>query len=170
MPQTPEEHLSGFVVAVDGPSGSGKSSVSKQVARSLGFGYLDTGAMYRALTWWCLHEGVDLTDADAVTASDVKRVANATSCVEHVANMEAQMTGILGKLHVEHGLHGARVMARSLQLTSDCSDDDEIDTAIQMLKDDLDACASEMKRLLDVNRRGSLFEGWPSAKDGLQDA
>ncbi len=67
MPQTPEEHLSGFVVAVDGPSGSGKSSVSKQVARSLGFGFLDTGAMYRALTWWCLHEGVDLTDADAVT-------------------------------------------------------------------------------------------------------
>ncbi len=67
MSQTPEEHLSGFVVAVDGPSGSGKSSVSKQVARSLGFGYLDTGAMYRALTWWCLHEGVDLTDADAVT-------------------------------------------------------------------------------------------------------
>ena len=69
MPQTPEEHLSGFVVAVDGPSGSGKSSVSKQVARSLGFGFLDTGAMYRALTWWCLHEGVDLTDADAVTAA-----------------------------------------------------------------------------------------------------
>ena len=67
MPQTPEEHLSGFVVAVDGPSGSGKSSVSKQVARSLGFGFLDTGAMYRALTWWCLHQGVDLTDADAVT-------------------------------------------------------------------------------------------------------
>jgi cytidylate kinase len=69
MPQTPEDHLSGFVVAVDGPSGSGKSSVSKQVARSLGFGFLDTGAMYRALTWWCLHEGVDLTDADAVTAA-----------------------------------------------------------------------------------------------------
>jgi cytidylate kinase len=67
MPQTPEEHLSGFVVAVDGPSGSGKSSVSKQVARSLGFGFLDTGAMYRALTWWCLQEGVDLTDADAIT-------------------------------------------------------------------------------------------------------
>jgi cytidylate kinase len=69
MSATSEEHLSGFVVAVDGPSGSGKSSVSKQVARSLGFGYLDTGAMYRALTWWCLHEGVDLTDAAAVTAA-----------------------------------------------------------------------------------------------------
>ncbi len=69
MSQTPEEHLSGFVVAVDGPSGSGKSSVSKQVARSLGYGYLDTGAMYRALTWWCLQQGVDLTDADAITAA-----------------------------------------------------------------------------------------------------
>ncbi|MFM6850109.1 MAG: (d)CMP kinase [Terrabacter sp.] len=69
MPESPEENLSGFVIAVDGPSGSGKSSVSKQVARSLGYGFLDTGAMYRALTWWCLHEGVDLTDADAVTAA-----------------------------------------------------------------------------------------------------
>jgi len=69
MPQTPDESLSGFVVAIDGPSGSGKSSVSKQVARKLGFGFLDTGAMYRALTWWCLHTGVDLTDPDAVTAA-----------------------------------------------------------------------------------------------------
>ncbi len=64
-----DEHLSGFVVAIDGPSGSGKSSVSKQVARSLGYGYLDTGAMYRALTWWCLHEGVDLRDPAAITAA-----------------------------------------------------------------------------------------------------
>lgn len=75
------------------------------------------------------------------------------------------MTGILGKLHVEHGHHGAKVVTRSHQLTGDCLTDAEIDTAIGMLKDDLDACASEMKRLLEVNRRGSLFEGWPSAKD-----
>jgi len=69
MPDTPEDLLSGFVIAVDGPSGSGKSSVSKQVARSLGYGFLDTGAMYRALTWWCLDQGVDLTDQDAVIAA-----------------------------------------------------------------------------------------------------
>ncbi|MER7070451.1 (d)CMP kinase [Terrabacter sp. NPDC000476] len=69
MSETAEEHLSGFVIAVDGPSGSGKSSVSRRVASTLGYGYLDTGAMYRALTWWCLHEGVDLTDADAVLAA-----------------------------------------------------------------------------------------------------
>ena len=80
------------------------------------------------------------------------------------------MTGILDKFHVEHGLYGARVMARSHQLTSDCTEDDEIDSAIQMLKDDLDACAKEMKRLVELNRRGSLFEGWPSAKDDVLDA
>ena len=43
------------IIAIDGPAGSGKSSVSKQVARELGFGYLDTGAAYRALAWACLN-------------------------------------------------------------------------------------------------------------------
>ncbi len=66
---SPESDLSGFVIAIDGPSGSGKSSVSKQVARTLGYGYLDTGAMYRSLTWWCLESGVELEDGDAVLAA-----------------------------------------------------------------------------------------------------
>ena len=55
-----------LVVAVDGPSGSGKSTVSREVAQRLGLAYLDTGAMYRALTWWCLQSGVPLDDQDAV--------------------------------------------------------------------------------------------------------
>ena len=71
------------------------------------------------------------------------------------------MTGILDKFYVEHGVHGARVMARSHQLTAACVEEDEIDTSIQLLKDDLDACAREMKRLVSVNRR-SVFEGWPT--------
>ncbi|HYN67797.1 MAG TPA: (d)CMP kinase [Ornithinibacter sp.] len=58
-----------LTIAIDGPSGSGKSSVSKAVAGRLGVGYLDTGAMYRALTWWCLERGLDLTDPDAVAAA-----------------------------------------------------------------------------------------------------
>ena len=62
----PDTDLEGFVVAIDGPSGSGKSSVSKQVARTLGFAFLDTGAMYRALTWWCLDRGIDLEDEAGV--------------------------------------------------------------------------------------------------------
>ena len=77
------------------------------------------------------------------------------------------MTGILGKFQVEHDTRGARVIARSHHLTNDSSTDIEIDTAIQMLKDDLDACASEMKRLIALNRRGSLFEGWPSTSDEI---
>jgi hypothetical protein len=71
------------------------------------------------------------------------------------------MTGILNKFYVEHGMQGAKVMARSHQLTATCVSDDEIDTSIEMLKDDLDACAKEMKRLANVNRR-SIFEGWPT--------
>lgn len=55
-----------LTIAIDGPSGSGKSTVSKKIAQTLGCAYLDTGAMYRAATWWALHEGIDLDDADAV--------------------------------------------------------------------------------------------------------
>lgn len=55
-----------LVVAIDGPSGSGKSSTSRAVAQRLGLAYLDTGAMYRALAWWCLERGLDLRDEDAV--------------------------------------------------------------------------------------------------------
>lgn len=55
------------MVAIDGPSGSGKSSVSKEVARRLGAAYLDTGAMYRALTFACVDAQLDLADAAAVT-------------------------------------------------------------------------------------------------------
>ena len=49
-----------LVVAIDGPSGSGKSSTARGVAARLGLAYLDTGAMYRAATWLAVHEGVDL--------------------------------------------------------------------------------------------------------------
>jgi cytidylate kinase len=55
-----------LTIAIDGPSGSGKSSVARAVAQRLGVGYLDTGAMYRALTWWCLEHGIDLADTSVV--------------------------------------------------------------------------------------------------------
>jgi CMP/dCMP kinase len=55
------------IVAIDGPAGSGKSSVSKGAARALGYAYLDTGAAYRALAWRCLEEGIDtLGPADVI--------------------------------------------------------------------------------------------------------
>jgi cytidylate kinase len=55
-----------LVVAVDGPSGSGKSTISRRLAAALDARYLDTGAMYRAVTWAVLRDGVDPADADAV--------------------------------------------------------------------------------------------------------
>jgi len=58
-----------LVIAIDGPSGVGKSSVSKAVAQRLSLAYLDTGAMYRALTWWCVQQGIDLQDGPAVAAA-----------------------------------------------------------------------------------------------------
>ena len=57
-----------LVVAIDGPSGSGKSSTSRGVAARLGLRYLDTGAMYRGMTWWMLENGVDVGDPSAVAA------------------------------------------------------------------------------------------------------
>ena len=58
-----------FVVAIDGPAGSGKSSVSKETARRLGWGFLDTGAAYRALAWHAAASRVDADDAASVVAS-----------------------------------------------------------------------------------------------------
>jgi cytidylate kinase len=57
-----------LIVAIDGPAGAGKSSVARALALRLGFRYLDTGAMYRALTWLALHHGVDLGDVTALVA------------------------------------------------------------------------------------------------------
>jgi cytidylate kinase len=56
------------IVAIDGPSGTGKSSTSKAVAAQLGLSYLDTGAQYRAITWWMVNNGIDLTDPTAIAA------------------------------------------------------------------------------------------------------
>lgn len=65
------------IVAIDGPAGAGKSTTAKAVAAILGFAFLDTGAMYRAATWWAVSEGVDLDDPEAIAA--------------HTARMELQM-------------------------------------------------------------------------------
>jgi cytidylate kinase len=57
-----------MIVAIDGPAGAGKSSVARALAVRLRFRYLDTGAMYRALTWLALHRGIDLGDVTALVA------------------------------------------------------------------------------------------------------
>jgi cytidylate kinase len=68
-PSTTPADRTTLVVAVDGPSGAGKSSVSRGVAAALGLRYLDTGSMYRAVTWWVLGHGVDPADPAAVAGA-----------------------------------------------------------------------------------------------------
>jgi cytidylate kinase len=63
------ENPAALVVAIDGPAGSGKSSVSRASARVLGFDYQDTGAAYRALAWSCIAQGIDTSETDRVIAA-----------------------------------------------------------------------------------------------------
>ena len=53
-------------IAIDGPAGAGKSTIAKMIAKKLGFVYIDTGAMYRALTWQALQQGIDLHNSQAL--------------------------------------------------------------------------------------------------------
>ncbi|WP_329389426.1 (d)CMP kinase [Streptomyces sp. NBC_01716] len=67
------------IVAIDGPAGTGKSSTSRAVATQLGLSYLDTGAQYRAITWWMISNGIDVQDSSAVaTAADKPVIVSGT--------------------------------------------------------------------------------------------
>jgi cytidylate kinase len=92
------------VVAIDGPSGSGKSTVSRRLAGILGARYLDTGAMFRAVTWAVLDAGVDPGDADAVTkiAVDADLVIGTDPADPHIA---------VGTVSVDGPIRGPEVTA-----------------------------------------------------------
>ena len=72
-----------LVVAIDGTSGSGKSSTARGVARRLRLRYLDTGAQFRAVTWWLLQHGVDVHDAAAVAARACEPVLESGTDPDH---------------------------------------------------------------------------------------
>jgi cytidylate kinase len=74
------------VIAIDGPSASGKSTNAKLVAKALGFVYVDTGAMYRTLAWYCLEHKVDVHDAKAV-AKACRKWKTSLECVDGQARL-----------------------------------------------------------------------------------
>jgi cytidylate kinase len=83
-----------LVVAIDGPSGSGKSSTSRGVADRLGLDYLDTGAMYRAMTWAMLRKGVDLDDPEAIAAaSEAVTVESGTDPLDPTIHVDGTDVG-----------------------------------------------------------------------------
>lgn len=82
-----------LVVAVDGPSGSGKSSTARGVATRLGLAYLDTGAMYRAVTWALLQRGTDLADPAAI-ARDVEDVVIVSGTDPQAPTIQADGTDV----------------------------------------------------------------------------
>jgi cytidylate kinase len=130
------------IVAIDGPAGSGKSSVSKSVAMRLGFGFLDTGAAYRALAWHALEHGSDTSDATAVLevfgdfdyaisldpadrwvrvgATDVTtairepRVTDAVSGVARVPGVRQAVNDLFRRLVASSGLRGVVVEGRDI--------------------------------------------------------
>ncbi len=60
--------MKNLIVAIDGPSGAGKGTIARNLAARLGYRHVDTGAMYRAVAWMALHEGIPLADEEAVAA------------------------------------------------------------------------------------------------------
>jgi len=90
-PDLSEETAKAFAIAIDGPSGAGKSTVAKLCARELGFSYIDTGAMYRAFTFYCMEKGIDTNDYGAVD-----RTADASSVEVKFINDE-QLVYVDGK-------------------------------------------------------------------------
>jgi cytidylate kinase len=141
-PNAPENIGRPLVIAVDGPSGSGKSSVSREVARRLGLEYLDTGAMYRAATWSVLDAGLDVTDTAAVA--------------EHVARLELEMG-------TDPSAPGVRVGGRDVSVEIR---ETRISTAVSAVATNLPARAELQQRQRDLieaaakgERGGVVAEG-----------
>ena len=75
------DHL---VVAIDGPAGSGKSTTARSVAKALDCAYLDTGALYRAMTWWMLDQGIDISDGEVIASRCAEPVITISTSPEAV--------------------------------------------------------------------------------------
>lgn len=95
-----------MIVAIDGPAGSGKSTVARAIAKRCGFTYLDTGAMYRSVTLACLKDGIDISDHDEVArkAHEVRIEFVPNGAVQTVLLDGEDVTDAIRTTEVEHGV------------------------------------------------------------------
>ncbi len=92
------------IIAIDGPAGAGKSSTARAVAERLGFAFLDTGAMYRAATWWAVHNNINLDNPEALA--------------ENTRQMHLEMFEVDGVQQVTVNGHDVTEAIRSPEVTS----------------------------------------------------
>ncbi len=94
-----------MIIAIDGPSGAGKSTVAKAAARELGFSCLDTGAMYRAIAWYALEQGISLDEEDVLThIAQTKQIS-----FGHVAGEPLPREVYLDNDHITDAIREARI-------------------------------------------------------------
>lgn len=108
-----------LIVAIDGPAGAGKSTIARGVAAELGVPYLDTGAMYRSVTWAALDRGIDITDADKVhhlAATFSCRITSDAVTVDGVdATAQIRSTEVTAAVSAVSAHLGVREVLRSQQ-------------------------------------------------------
>jgi len=95
-----------MIVTIDGPAGSGKSTAARRLAERLGFHYLDTGAMYRAVALACLREGIELAD-DAKVAAAARRIEISFSA----ARVSVDGIDVTAAIRTPEVTHGASIVA-----------------------------------------------------------
>ncbi len=142
--------MSTFVVAVDGPAGSGKSSVSKQVARELGFGYLDTGAAYRALAWQVLAQA---SKADGSSEAALEAMRDLNSPTELAAHFDYAISTDPDNFWVKVGETDVTEAIRSTEVAEFVSQV----ARIQVVRDFMKALTRQLAA--DCQKPGIIIEG-----------
>ena len=142
--------MSTFVVAVDGPAGSGKSSVSKQVARELGFGYLDTGAAYRALAWQVLAQ---VAKADGSSEAALEAIRHLNSPAELAETFDYSISTDPDNFWVKVGETDVTEAIRSNEVAEFVSQV----ARIQVVRDFMKALTRQLAA--DCEKPGIIIEG-----------
>ncbi|RKX22516.1 MAG: (d)CMP kinase [Candidatus Zixiibacteriota bacterium] len=164
--------LKGKIVAIDGPAGSGKSTTSRMLAARLGYVYLDTGAMYRALTYFSLKNNIDISDEtklevlakklsfEFITENEVNRVfINGEEVTEEIRTME--VTKNVSEVSAHKGVREAMVfkqkeIGKNGSVVAEGRDTTTVVFPKADLKIYLDATVEEraQRRLLELSKKG----------------